>query len=107
MFAKQKQLKDIDNQMTALMEGMTSVPLDSEEYRKLQAQYSQFAELRDSLTKSDKGFNRVTKVLEIGVSAVGVFVTPLMLGLMSTENDKQMKIVNGRVANLIGKVFRA
>lgn len=100
---KKKRLKEIDDQLDYLMEAMKSVPLDSDEYKKLHEQYASFLEEAENLKKSGKGFDRVMTLLGFVVTCGGTFVMPMWLANKATRDDDEMKLPIHRVLNLIGK----
>lgn len=100
---KRKRLKEIHQQQELLMNQMKELPADSDTYRRLHEEYARFLEEEENLLKSGKWFDRILQILGIGVSIGATFVMPAWLACKASDDDKNMKMVNGRIWNLIPK----
>lgn len=103
-----KDLKDIQEQKDLLMIGMSDVPLDSKEYKKMMANYKTLVETEEVIKegKRKRGpLEILYKVVTIAISAAGVILVPNMLANKSYQQEQDMKLKNGSIWNLIGKRF--
>lgn len=101
-----KDLKDIQQHKAWLMQGMSSVPLDSAEYAKMNQQYKLLCDAEDVIKKGKKSpFDAIYKVLTLLVSIAGAVFVPLSLGQLAYKNEQDMSLKNGTVWNLIGRTF--
>lgn len=102
---RNKKLKDIHRHQDMLIQQMDKLPADSEEYKKLHDEYRKFLEEENEIRKSGRWFDRILQILGIGVSIGGTFLMPMWLANKAAADDAEMKLVNHRILNLIGKRF--
>lgn len=105
MNARKQRLAEIDLELDALAASMESLPKDSEAYRSVQNRYGTFLQMRDDLEKSPKVIRVIREVVDTGLRVCGTIGVPLFLGWLAYNGDKDLKMVNGRVWNLVGRKF--
>lgn len=104
MNRKQK-LKGIEEQMGYLMTAMNSVPLDSAEYKELQARYNEFVKMEEEIKNNKKGWNVFLDISKLLISLLGAVATPLFLAKVAYDGEQEMKLVNNKIWNQIGKRY--
>lgn len=98
-----KILKDIEAEMDFCLERMRYVSPESDEYRDLQNRYGVYLQMRNEILKP-KGTGKVFGAIFEGfIKAAGTIFVPLGLGFLAYNGDKDIKLVNQRIWNLISK----
>lgn len=102
---KGNRLKELDHELDVLMESMRAVPPDSDVYLDLLKRYEELLRLREELKPAAKGWSIADSILDKGIRIAGSIGVPLFLGWLAYSGDRELKMANGRVWNLVGKKF--
>lgn len=101
-------LKDIRTQKEFLMEGLSSVPLDSKMYAQMLEQYKKLTETEETIKDGKRKRGLLETTLKVGafcVTAAGALLVPQVLANMAYQKEAEFQTKNGTVWNLIGKDF--
>lgn len=103
MFGKKKRLEEIDKEMDFIVKCMRKVSPESKEYRDLQNRYATFLKMREDLCKPVGVGKVVGSIFEGFIRAAGTIGVPIWLAHVAYNGDEELKLVNQRSWNLIGK----
>lgn len=108
--SKRKDLKDIRREKDEILVKMRQFPEYGDDYRQLLERYrdlilTEQEIMNGSNERTNNGLGTVLKVAGVAVSAIAGIGVPIYLADKAYDEEKQMKLKNGTIWNLIGKAF--
>ena len=109
MFGR-KDLKNIEEKKSQLMDKMDNVSMESDEFEQALKNYKMLVETEENIRdgRNKRSSERVSTAVKVGgfvVSAVAAVGVPIYLADKAYQHDQNLEMKNGTIWNLIGKRF--